>query len=50
VQLYTGLIYSGPGLIADIKRTLLRHMEETGIASLAEARGQHADIWADMPL
>ena len=50
VQLYTGLIYSGPGLIADIKRTLLRHMEETGIASLADARGQHADIWADMPL
>lgn len=50
VQLYTGLIYEGPGLIADIKRTLLRHMEETGSASLAATRGSHADQWADMPL
>jgi dihydroorotate dehydrogenase len=50
VQLYTGLIYEGPGLIADIKRTLLRHMEEAGLAALAQARGQHADIWADMPV
>jgi dihydroorotate dehydrogenase len=49
VQLYTGLIYEGPGLIAGIKRTLLQHMDDTGSASLAEARGQHADIWADMP-
>ena len=44
VQLYTGLIYEGPGLIADIKHTLLRHMEEAGIASLAQARGSQADI------
>ena len=50
VQLYTGLIYEGPSLIAAIKRTLLRHMEETGIASLAETRGSHADQWADMPV
>jgi dihydroorotate dehydrogenase len=50
VQLYTGLIYEGPGLIADIKRTLLRHMEEAGLSDLTQARGQHADIWADMPV
>jgi dihydroorotate dehydrogenase len=50
VQLYTGLIYEGPGLIADIKRTLVRHMEQTGIASLAEARGRDAETWADTPL
>jgi dihydroorotate dehydrogenase len=49
VQLYTGLIYEGPGLITGIKRTLLQHMEDTGLATLTQARGQHADIWADMP-
>jgi dihydroorotate dehydrogenase len=49
VQLYTGLIYEGPGLIADVKRALLRHMAETGIASLADARGQHAEMWAEAP-
>jgi dihydroorotate dehydrogenase len=50
LQLYTGLVYEGPGLIADIKATLLRHMDDSGLESLAQARGQHADIWADMPL
>ena len=49
VQLYTGLIYQGPGLINEIKRNLLRHMEETGAASLAATRGQHAAMWAAMP-
>jgi dihydroorotate dehydrogenase len=49
VQLYTGLIYEGPGLIAEIKRALIRHMEETGIAALAEARGRDAEMWAEMP-
>lgn len=49
VQLYTGLIYEGPGLIAEIKRTLIRHMEEAGAASLGELRGQHAEMWTDRP-
>jgi dihydroorotate dehydrogenase len=49
VQLYTGLIYEGPRLIAEIKRTLLRHMETSGAAALADIRGDHAAMWADMP-
>jgi dihydroorotate dehydrogenase len=48
VQLYTGLIYEGPGLIAAIKGTLLQHIEATGIG-LAETRGTHAEMWAAMP-
>ena len=50
VQLYTGLIYEGHGLIADIKQTLLRHLERTGAANLDAARGEHAEMWAEMPL
>ena len=49
IQLYTGLIYEGPGLLADIKRVLLRHMEATGAATLAAMRRDHAAMWADMP-
>ena len=50
VQLYTGLIFEGHGLIAEIKQTLLRHLERTGAASLDAARGEHAEMWAEMPL
>jgi dihydroorotate dehydrogenase len=49
IQLYTGLIYEGPGLIGEIKRTLLRHLETSGAATLADIRGDHAPMWADMP-
>ncbi len=49
IQLYTGLIYEGPGLIADIKQSLLRHLDKTGTASLPETRGMHAQMWATMP-
>jgi dihydroorotate dehydrogenase len=50
IQLYTGLIYAGPDLIADIKRRLISHMEGTGAPSLAGARGDQAEMWAQMPL
>jgi len=49
VQLYTGLIYEGPGLIAAIKRTLLGQMQKDGTPTLAALRGQHAALWAEMP-
>jgi dihydroorotate dehydrogenase len=42
VQLYTGLVYEGPGLIARIKRELLTCLTRDGFASIAEAVG--ADI------
>jgi dihydroorotate dehydrogenase len=40
VQLYTGLVYRGPGLVEEIKRELLLQMERDGCASLAEAVGK----------
>jgi dihydroorotate dehydrogenase len=48
VQLYTGMIYRGPGLITEIKRTLVSQMEAEGAATLDALRGRDADIWAKM--
>jgi dihydroorotate dehydrogenase len=39
VQIYTGFIYRGPAIIADIQRGLLRRLAEHGYCSLAEAVG-----------
>ena len=40
VQLYTALVYEGPGLIARIKRGLLTRLRADGFRSVAEAVGQ----------
>ncbi|HXR95256.1 MAG TPA: quinone-dependent dihydroorotate dehydrogenase [Rhizomicrobium sp.] len=42
VQLYTALIYRGPGLVARIKRELLDLLARDGFSSLAEAVGARA--------
>ena len=42
VQLYTGLVYEGPGLVKRIKRGLVRLLQEDGFASISEAVG--ADV------
>jgi dihydroorotate dehydrogenase len=39
VQLYTGLVYEGPGLVARIKRELLACLTRDGFATLADAVG-----------
>jgi dihydroorotate dehydrogenase len=39
VQLYTALVYQGPGLIARIKRELAAHLRADGFSSIAEAVG-----------
>ena len=39
MQLYTGLIYEGPGLIARIKNDLIKLMNEDGFSSLHDAIG-----------
>lgn len=39
VQLYTGLIYNGPGLVGRIKRELAALLRADGFASVAEAVG-----------
>ena len=39
VQLYTALIYGGPGLVADIKTSLLGLLRADGFDNLAQAVG-----------
>ena len=39
VQVYTGLVYAGPGLIQDIKRDLAAFLARDGFANIAEAVG-----------
>jgi dihydroorotate dehydrogenase len=50
LQLYTGLIYEGPGLIERIKRHLVSAVHSAGVASIGEITGRHAAEWAAMPL
>jgi len=47
LQLYTGLVYQGPGLIARIKADLTAYLEREGLAGLAAAVGRRADRWAN---
>jgi dihydroorotate dehydrogenase len=42
VQLYTGLVYGGPGLVGRINRGLARLLERDGFASVADAVGADA--------
>ncbi len=39
LQLYTGLIYEGPGLVKQIKRGLVERLEADGFSSIVEAVG-----------
>jgi dihydroorotate dehydrogenase len=46
LQLYTGLVYEGPGLLARIKRDLVAYVEREKLARLGEAIGRRAEEWA----
>ncbi|MGB4864671.1 MAG: quinone-dependent dihydroorotate dehydrogenase [Hyphomicrobium sp.] len=50
LQLYTGLIYEGPGLIGRIKSKLAEEARRAGPGGLAALRGRKADDWARRPL
>lgn len=50
VQLYTGMIYAGPGIAADINRGLVAHMDRQGFSSVADMVGTETDRWAAKPL
>ena len=50
LQLYTGLIYEGPGLIQRIKDELAAAVHRSGARSLAELTGRRAAEWAAKPL
>jgi dihydroorotate dehydrogenase len=50
IQLYTGLVFEGPGLIGRIKRTLVAAMEQEKCETLSPLIGRRADEWAEKKL
>jgi len=50
LQLYTGLVFEGPGLIGRVKQVLLTAMEGTGTDSLAPLIGRRAAEWSEQSL
>jgi dihydroorotate dehydrogenase (fumarate)/dihydroorotate dehydrogenase len=44
VQLYTGLVYRGPGLVREILSGLAARLEADGFASVADAVGADARV------
>jgi dihydroorotate dehydrogenase len=42
VELYTGLVYHGPGLVRDVKRGLVRLLDRDGLGHIGEAVGRDA--------
>lgn len=50
VQLYTGLVYEGPGLVQRMKQHLVEAVAQAGAASLSELVGTKAGEWARRPL
>ena len=50
VQLYTGMIYEGPGLAARIVRGMSRFAAAEGLASIGDIRDSALDHWLATPL
>ncbi|WP_442579188.1 quinone-dependent dihydroorotate dehydrogenase [Mesorhizobium sp. ASY16-5R] len=50
VQLYTGLIYSGPSLPGKILRDMLQRLRQEGATNVASLRDTRTDHWAARPL
>jgi dihydroorotate dehydrogenase len=50
VQLYTAMVYSGPGLPGEIVAGLSRIVAERGLASVAQLRDRAVDEWAKRPI
>lgn len=50
VQLYTGLIYAGVGLIGEIKRDLAEAAQREKVASVSALVGRRAADWAAKPV
>lgn len=46
VQLYSALVYRGPGLIGEIKTAILRALDRENAAGIADLVGKGADVWA----
>jgi dihydroorotate dehydrogenase len=50
LQLYTGLVFEGPGLIGRIKEHLAAACRRAGVPSIARLTGSRAKEWAGRPL
>jgi dihydroorotate dehydrogenase len=50
LQLYTGLIYEGPGLIGRINAHLAKACSDRGVSSISAITGTRAAHWAAKPL
>ncbi len=50
LQLYTGLVFEGPGLVGRIKRALLQYVEHRKLAHIGDATGRRAAEWATRPI
>lgn len=50
IQLYTGLIYEGPGLIGTMASHLEGAVRTAGVENIAELCGRDAEAWAAKPL
>ena len=46
LQLYTGLVYEGPGLLARMKGELLARLEGEKLARITDLTGRRAEEWA----
>lgn len=46
IQIYTGLVYEGPGLTSVIKKALLNRIERAGVSSISALTGVSSDEWA----
>jgi len=50
LQLYTGLVFEGPGLVARIKQDLVQYAAREMLARIGDATGRRAEDWAARPL
>lgn len=50
LQLYTGLIFEGPGLIQRMKSAITDEVRQSGVSSVSALTGRDADHWASVPL
>ncbi|WP_405048149.1 quinone-dependent dihydroorotate dehydrogenase [Flexibacterium corallicola] len=50
VQLYSGMVYKGAGLIQEINDYLIEQLDQKGLSNLQDAVGQDVEVWANEEL
>jgi dihydroorotate dehydrogenase len=50
LQLYTGLVYEGPGLLGRIKAAMVQYVDHRRLQRIGQATGRRAEEWASHPL